>query len=269
MSRQNYYKGRRQRQCQAVQEEAILSWVHRERQLQPKLGGLKLHHKMNEQEVPFRIGRDRLFALLGKHGLLVEREPGQPRTTNSYHTLPLFTNQIADRPALGPDEVWLCDLTYIRTREGYSYLFLISDQYSRKIVGYHLSQSMQTADALKALDQALQHLPADKRPYHHSDRGCQYCSHEYVEELAREGLTVSMTEQNHCYENAQAERVNGILKQEYGLGDTLPTREMAQRAVNQAVSFYNTIRPHRSLNMDYPERVHQRAAPMGAIARKN
>jgi len=257
MSRQNYYKRRKERQRQQIHHEAVITWVKQERQIQPKLGGLKLKSRM--QGLPFELGRDRLFKVLKDNDLNVKREPAKPRTTNSYHTLPVFTNRIAQKPASGPNEVWVSDLTYIDTMEGFRYLFLISDQYSRKIVGYNLSEKMESADAVKALESAVNKLPKDQRPCHHSDRGCQYCSHEYIGCLKKHGLSVSMTEQNHCYENAQAERLNGILKQEYGLGGRLRSPQIAQRLVDQAVLIYNTLRPHRSLNMEYPSVIHEGA----------
>jgi transposase InsO family protein len=264
MSRQNYYQRRRQRGIQQVREDAVVSWVKRERRMQPKLGGLKLKARM--KGLPFELGRDRLFKVLRENDLLVKHEPSKPRTTNSYHCLPVFTNRIAAEPAKAPNEVWVSDLTYIDTMDGFRYLFLISDQYSRKIVGYHLSERMETSDAIQALEMAVEDLPTDKRPCHHSDRGCQYCSHEYIGKLAQKDLSVSMTEQNHCYENAQAERLNGILKQEYGLGQRLRSAAVAHSMVEQAVWLYNHYRPHRSLCLDYPSKVHEEkiAAPMGA-----
>lgn len=264
MSRQNYYKRRQERRSRQIREQAVVDWVKQERQMQPKLGGLKLKTRM--RGLPFELGRDRLFKVLRENDLLVSHEPSKPRTTNSYHTLPVFTNRIASEPAKAPNEVWVSDLTYIDTMEGFRYLFLISDQYSRKIVGYHLSEKMESADAIKALEAAVKDLPPDMRPCHHSDRGCQYCSHEYIGKLRKNGLSVSMTEQNHCYENAQAERLNGILKQEYGLGQRLRSSEIAHAMVKQAVWLFNHMRPHRSLQMRYPAQVHEEKffAPMGA-----
>lgn len=264
MSRQNYYKRRTERQRKEVKAEAVVDWVHRERAGQPQLGGLKLHHRMKEQKVPFQMGRDRFFDLLREKDLLVKPEPGTPRTTQWMDYLPVFPNIVAGNPARMPEEVWLCDLTYIATEDGFQYLFLISDQFSRKIVGHHLSETMETRDALEALRKACQSLTPGKKPRHHSDRGCQYCSHQYIQELNRVGIRASMTEVNHCYENSQAERLNGILKQEYGLGRKLPSKQIAAKMVDHAVECFNTIRPHRSLAMDYPERVHRRGAPMGA-----
>lgn len=264
MSRQNYYKKRTTRARKQVEAEAVIEWVHRERAAQPKLGGLKLHHRMKEQDVSFQIGRDRLFELLRQRDLLVKGERGNPRTTVWKEYLPVFANTVADNPAKAPEEVWLCDLTYIATEEGFQYLFLISDQFSRKIVGHHLGDTMESKDALEALRMACRGLCTGKKPRHHSDRGCQYCSHQYINELRKKGISVSMTEINHCYENSQAERLNGILKQEYGLGQILPSKKVAAKMTEHAIRCFNTIRPHRSLLMDYPEQVHRRAAPMGA-----
>jgi len=140
------------------------------------------------------------------------------------------------------------------------YLSLITDMYSRKIVGYHLGASLETEETLKALKMALKDKPTGAQPVHHSDRGCQYCSHEYVQALKDSGLGVIMTEQNHCSENALAERVNGILKQEYGLGYSFKNTMQMHQAVNQAVWLYNTRRPHCSLGLETPEHVHRMAA---------
>ncbi len=126
---------------------------------------------------------------------------------------------------------------------------MLTDRYSRKIVGHHVSSKMESADALQALEKAVRDLP--------SDRGCQYCSHEYIGVLRQHGLEVSMTEDNHCYENAHAERVNAILKREYGLGQVLPSLEAACQAVDQAVEIYNTRRPHWALNLGYPAKIHE------------
>lgn len=140
------------------------------------------------------------------------------------------------------------------------YLSLITDMYSRKIVGYHLGENLDTKETLKALKMALRNKPKRARPMHHSDRGSQYCSHEYVQTLERSGLAISMTEQNHCAENALAERVNGILKQEYGLGYRFNDTKQLHKAVKQAVWLYNTKRPHTALDLETPERIHLMAA---------
>lgn len=267
MSRQNYYKRRQHRQRQHLQQDKVLDFVIQERSVQPKLGGRKLLGMMREDPAmeAVELGRDRFFKLLKENDLLVEYEPVSKRTTQSYHTLPVFTNRFkAGVEISGPNQAWLSDLTYIRLLHGFAFLFLISDKFSRKIIGYHLSQSMETADALAALEMAVDQLPPRQHPIHHSDRGCQYCSHQYIDRILAEGIEVSMTEENHCYENAQAERLNGILKQEYGLGGKIPTLAQAQLLVDQAVNLYNHRRPHWSLDLKCPTQVHDRAAPRGA-----
>ena len=257
MSRQNYYRQRRRRRYLDLQEEAVLAWTREERQVQPKLGARKLLHRMKEQRCAFTPGRDRYLALLKKKDMLVSYEKSAPKTTNSYHRLPVFTNRLKAREVTAPNQAWVCDLTYLKTRTDFAYLFLLSDRYSRKIVGHYVSSKMESADAIKALEKAVHDLPAKQQPIHHSDRGCQYCSHEYVGALRQRGLEVSMTEENHCYENAHAERVNGILKREYALGQVLPSLEAARKAVDQAVELYNTRRPHWSLNLNYPAKIHE------------
>ncbi|MBU0677685.1 MAG: IS3 family transposase [Verrucomicrobia bacterium] len=262
MSRQNFYKQRKARQSRSADEGLVKALVMRERELQPRLGGLKLFHMLKEElaRAGVPLGRDRFFKILKKQGLLLEALPKAPRTTNSYHSLPVFRNLINELEVTGPNQVWVSDITYIRTDEDFVYLSLITDQYSHKIMGYHVALTLEAKDALHALEMALEQLPAGAFPIHHSDRGCQYCSLEYVQRLRDRGLSISMTEQNHCAENAMAERMNGILKQEYSLGCTFRLREQVDRAVEQAVALYNTRRPHRSLQLRIPGQVHFAAA---------
>ena len=262
MSRQNYYAARRLRQRRQVDEAMVLELVRRERRMQPRLGGRKLLHLLREDfsEAGVNLGRDRFFELLAESDMLVIPKPGAPRTTNSRHSLPVFANLLAGRVLSAPNEAWVSDLTYIRTDEGFLYAALITDAYSRKIVGAHIGDSLEAEGCLLALEQALATLPAGKYPIHHSDRGCQYCCHEYVERLQTRGLPISMTQVMHCYENAQAERVNGILKQEYELDRRFRTKEQARKAFEQAVWLYNHRRPHLRLNYRFPADVHQEAA---------
>ena len=262
MSRQNYYAARRLRLRRQVDEDLVVALVQRERQLQPRLGGRKLRHLLQAEleEAGVRLGRDRFFELLAERDLLVVPKPGAPRTTNSRHSLPVFHNLLAGRLLTGPNEAWVSDLTYIRTEEGFLYAALITDAYSRKIVGSHIGDSLEAEGCLRALDQALGDLPADKRPLHHSDKGCQYCCHAYVERLQKRGLPISMTEVMHCYENAMAERMNGILKQEYEMDRTFKSKAQAEAAFQQAVWLYNHRRPHLGLNYRFPSDVHAEAA---------
>jgi len=262
MSRQNYYAARRLRQRRQIDEALILELVRRERQMQPRIGGRKLLHLLGTdlEESGIQIGRDRFFELLAESDLLVVPKLGAPRTTNSRHSLPVFGNLLVGKVLCAPNEAWVSDLTYIRTDEGFLYAALITDAYSRKIVGAHIGDSLEAEGCLLALDQALRALPAGKQPIHHSDRGCQYCCHEYVERLQVRGLPISMTQVMHCYENAQAERVNGILKQEYELDQRFRTKAQARKAFEQAVWLYNHRRPHMRLGYQFPADVHEQAA---------
>lgn len=262
MSRQNYYAARRLRQRRHVDEALILELVRRERRMQPRLGGRKLRHLLQKDlaEAGVSVGRDRFFELLAEHDLLVARKPGAPHTTNSRHSLPVFHNLLAAATLQAPNEAWVSDLTYIRTDEGFLYAALITDAFSRKIVGAHIGDSLEAEGCLRALDQALRELPVGKHPLHHSDRGCQYCCHEYVERLQARQLPISMTEIQHCYENALAERVNGILKQEYEMDQKFRTKAQAIAAFKQAVWIYNNRRPHYSLGYRFPAVVHLEAA---------
>ena len=246
------------RQTRTINDELIVSLVRQGRALQPRLGGRKLYYllKPKLEEEGVLIGRDRFFTLLARNGLLLEPLPKAPRTTNSRHTLPIFRNLLATEQLDRSNQGWVSDITYIRTDEGFIYLSLIMDAWSRKIVGYHAADTLETEGCLKALEKALIELPEGSYPIHHSDRGSQYCSHLYTQKLMERGLKISMTEVLHCYENAQAERVNGILKQEYGLGKSFRNKSQALVSVDQAIKLYNTRRPHLSLNYRTPEEVH-------------
>ena len=259
MSRQNYYCRRKQRQRRAVEGELVVGLVQRERRLQPRLGTRKLHHMLKREleQAGVRLGRDRMFEELRKRDLLLKPLPAQyPHTTQSYHNLPIFRNMIKDKPLQAPNEVWVSDLSYLRTVEGFVCLALITDKFSRKIVGWHVGDSLEAVGCVRAMERALTQLPEGSRPIHHSDQGSQYCCHEYVNRLQERGLAISMTETNHCAENALAERMNGILKQEYGLGLEFPSKTAAHQAVRQGIDLYNTRRPHNSLGKRTPAEVH-------------
>lgn len=260
MSRQNFYKGRKQRARREVDARLIEELVRAERALQPRLGGKKLYYllKPKLKDLGLQIGRDRFFEVLREKGLLLEPLPKAPRTTNSRHSLPVYTNRLATMELTGPNQAWVSDITYIRTEEGFLYLSLITDAWSRKIVGYHAGDTLETEGCLLALDKAAKGLVDGLYPLHHSDRGSQYCSHLYTGRLRDYGLGISMTEEMHCYENAKAERVNGILKQEYYLDGTFRTKQQANAAITQAIKLYNTRRPHLKLNYRTPEEMHKK-----------
>jgi len=262
MSRQNYYARRRTRQRRQVDGALVEALVKEQRGVQPRLGTRKLYHvlKPELEKAGVKMGRDRWFEELRRRDLLVRPKPtAWPCTTQVSKSLPIFGNRIKGLVVERPNQVWVSDLTYVRSREGFLYLSLITDRMSRKIVGYHVSESLEAGGCLEALEMALAGLPQGARPIHHSDRGSQYGSHDYVRKLQERGLEISMTEEDHCAENALAERMNGILKQEYGLGEELASKAHVRKLADQAVWLYNNKRPHTALGYDYPERVHSLA----------
>ena len=257
-SRQAYYQDRRQRQRQWRDDERILQAVRHQRRDQPRVGTRKLQEMLNCTGVS--VGRDYLFELLAENGLLVVPKKNKVRTTYFDEALPVYRNLLYEREPTLPHQVWVADMTYIDTDEGYLYLSLITDRVSRKIVGWNAADNAAATESIKALRMAIGELPEGRWPIHHSDRGSQYCCHEYVAVLLERGLSISMTEQNHCYENAHAERVNGILKNEFHLDHKFRTRAQARTAITQAITTYNTRRLHSALQLRTPHHVHALAA---------
>jgi transposase InsO family protein len=263
ITRQNYYARRKARQRRKVDAGLVVALVKGERKVQPRLGARKLHFMFKGALIREGVvlGRDRFLEVLREHELLLAAKPAEyPCTTNSHHCLPVFGNRIKGLEVCQPNEVWVGDLTYIRTEAGFLYLSLLTDKCSRKVVGYHCGDTLEVGGCLEALRQALAGMPAGATPIHHSDQGTQYCCHEYVNCVKAAGLSVSMTETDHCAENALAERMNGILKSEYGLGGQFKTKASGRAAVAQAVYLYNHRRPHTSLGYQTPQRVHSLAA---------
>jgi len=177
-------------------------------------------------------------------------------TTQSGHRFKKYPNLIKSLSLHAPNRVYVSDITYIRTLEGFCYLSLITDKYSRKIVGYALSMSLSIEGCLEALRMALKDLNKTEQLIHHSDRGIQYCSKDYVDLLSENNVRISMTEENHVYENSLAERVNGILKDEFMLGETLQSYSVAKRLVDDSIKIYNEERYHMALNLKTPDEVH-------------
>lgn len=261
VSRSGYYKAVTLFDKKLLNEGFILSLVHELRRHHPRLGGKKLYFLLKEEIVKsgIKMGRDMFFELLRKSELLVKRRRKYVSTTDSYHRFRVYNNLLKDRMLTKAHQAWVSDITYIRTSGGFVYLFLITDIYSRKIVGWDLSDSLKIDGAIRSLQMAIRQCPDTEALIHHSDRGIQYCSHDYVNLLKKAKIKISMTEENHCYENATAERVNGILKQEYGLDDTFSSERYAAKAVKEAICFYNTERPHWSLKLATPQQVHTAA----------
>jgi len=255
-SRQAFYQRQQVIYKQAVAEHFIVSQVQKIRRGQPRIGGRKLLVKLEQQGL--EIGRDAFFELLRSNGLLVRRRRNGTRTTNSNHWLRKYPNLIRHFEPSGPNQLWVSDITYLETTQGFLYLFLITDAYSRKILGYAIADSLEAKNAVEALKMALKPMKTDCTGLiHHSDRGVQYCSDKYVQLLNKRKIAISMTENGDPLENAIAERVNGILKDEwlYEMGKMDKTG--MRKIIPQIIHIYNDERPHLSLNMLTPNVAHQ------------
>jgi transposase InsO family protein len=223
-----------------------------------QMGGKKLYSLLAEQihMIDAGMGRDKFFDLLGRWGLLVRRRRKYAVTTQSYHRFHKYPNKLQSFKAVRPHQVWVCDITYVRIKNGFAYLYLITDAYSRKIVGWQMSDNLGLSGAIGSLQQAIRQCRQCTGLIHHSDRGFQYCSNEYVKQLESRSIEISMAEAGNCYENALAERVNGILKQEYGLDETFVDIHQATQAAKEGIRSYNQERPHWSLHLQIPSVVH-------------
>lgn len=253
-SRQGYYKRRKLDRKSAAEKEIIIKAVHAERRRQPKVGTRKLQRHIASKQVV--VGRDRLFEILRVENLLVKKRKKYIRTTQSNHWLKKYKNLVKNTIPWRPEQVYVSDITYIDTCEGFCYLSLITDMHSRKIVGWELSESLSIEGSLHALKKAIRMTESTQGLIHHSDRGIQYCSKAYVRLLKKYGMRVSMTEENHVYENSLAERVNGILKDELLLGERLQSYEVARKMVKEAIETYNDYRLHMSIDYMTPAAKH-------------
>jgi transposase InsO family protein len=243
----------------------VIAHVDALRAVQPRLGTRKLQDALATAGVP--VGRDTLFTVLRTSGRLVPRKRRATQTTYSHHGYAVAPNLVTDLVVTGARHVVVCDITYLRLeRDAFAYLFLVTDLFARYIVGWHLSGDLSHDGAVRALDQAQQALGDCTGIVHHSDRGSQYCCHAYLRQLHALRMLPSMTDAAHCYQNAVAERVNGILKDEFDLDAVFPTRAAAQHAVARAVTTYNTVRTHWSLDLQTPQAVFHPAAPPAQAA---
>ena len=257
LHRDAFYKYKKRHKHRKVVESRVIELVKEERKEQPRIGTRKLQQTLHLEldDAQIKVGRDSLFRILREHKMLVKRKRAYTKTTNSYHHFHKYNNLIKELKINRPNQVWVSDITYIRTVKGFCYLALITDLYSRKIVGYDISDSLELEGCLRALKKALWHARPATGLIHHSDRGVQYCSHMYVNELKKRGINISMTEENHCYENAVAERVNGILKDEFYLDQCFFSTVHASKATINAIKIYNTKRLHLSLAYKTPNMV--------------
>jgi transposase InsO family protein len=258
-SRQAYYQNQKYDHQQSLNEEIILEMVRDKRKLMSRIGARKLLEMIipGLQRQGLEVGRDAFFDLLRGHGLLIRRRRRRVITTYSRHWLKKYPNLIKDLVIDRPNQVWVSDITYIETDQGFMYLFLITDAYSRKILGYYLSEDLKTSGAIKALEMAIANsLYSLHELIHHSDRGIQYCSGDYVELLQKNHVQISMTAKGDPLENAIAERVNGILKDEWIHHTHYATKTQARLHLDEIIPIYNNIRPHLSCDMLTPEKTY-------------
>jgi len=227
-----------------------------------RYAGVRKLQKMLADSVyglPLKIGRDRLFRILRDNGLLSELKKKFKHTTLGRHPFPVCPNLVKELEINQVNQVWVSDITYLRLPRGrFCYLFLVSDYFSRKILGFALKESLSASGALEALKAACQSAKPPAGVIHHSDHGIQYCSKEYTDLLAQLRFRTSMTSDQHCYDNAVAERINGILKQEFGLGNTLPNLTATQKLLADGIKLYNAERLHISLGYKTPDQVFER-----------
>jgi transposase InsO family protein len=251
------YKKEKREQQQITQASIIIKAVKKIREEQPKIGVRKLQMLLQPvlQKHNIKVGRDGLFDLMREFGLLVKLKRYKHYTTDSKHRFYKYPNQIKDKQINKSNQLWVSDITYIETGSKFNYLFLVTDAWSKKIVGYNLSTGYSAQGATVALKMAFNNNKIAAGLIHHSDRGIQYCSKEYTLLLKKKKAVISMTENSDPYENAIAERVNGILKTEL-LKTRYDNEYLAQKAIQKAVTIYNTKRPHLSIGLLTPQRVH-------------
>lgn len=258
-SRQAWYENKKRHSGLQMQEVFLLRLVKELRKEHKRMGAEKLHCLLAPtlREHNIKYGRDKFYYLLREHGLLVKRKRRGPKTTNSKHFYRKFPNLIRDIELLSSGRLWVSDITYIRTEKGFVYLSLVTDAYSKKIVGWCLWPDLTSEGALNALKMAISGEGVKQGLVHHSDRGIQYCCNDYVNYLKGSKINISMTENGDPYENAIAERVNGILKDEYSLNETFTDYYAALEATKAAIYKYNNKRPHRSIDFMFPVDAHQ------------
>jgi len=256
-TRQAYYKHQKLETVRCVRDQEVLTEVLNIRKEQPKVGGRKLHIMLsNPEQANMKIGRDYLFDILAKNDLLVKRKLKFTHTSDSGSKPVTYPNLLIEQKIDRVNQAWVVDITYLNTCSGFVYLYLITDRYSRKIISHVVADSLKAKHACSALLKAIGTVKNPQGIIHHSDHGSQFCSQEYQKILAEHNMLCSMTGAAHCYDNAVAERVNGILKHEFGLYRVLPSLKIASELATDGVYIYNNKRLHASLNYKTPSLVY-------------
>ncbi len=257
-TRHAYYDSLWRKESSLVKEDVILQEVINIRKDLPRLGTRKLHYVIQNKLISHQIsfGRDYLFDLLSEHKLLIRQRKRKAITTDSRHWMRKYSNLVKGLEITRPEQVWVSDITYIRLINQWGYLSLITDAYSRKIMGYSFRQDLAAEGCIDALKMALNNKLYNQSIIHHSDRGSQYCSHNYVDLLLKNNIAISMTENGDPYENALAERVNGIIKTEFNLYSSSLGFEQTGYQINKSIKSYNELRPHASCDYLTPNQAH-------------
>lgn len=258
ISRQSIYQAEARKEKRHSELKQMRQRIEKIRRVMPMIGTRKLHYMLHHdaKSLRIKIGRDALFSYMRDAGLLVKRKRKYIQTTNSKHWLRKHPNLLKDREIKRAEEVFVSDITYVKSKEGDHYLSLVTDAYSRKIMGYHVSNDMNASSVVKALKMAVGKRQTKKQLIHHSDRGLQYCSSLYQQTLQKNNIQPSMTDGYDCYQNALAERVNGILKMEFLLEHCSSFKDL-EKVTMESIGIYNSIRPHLSLKMKTPNSKHK------------
>ncbi len=259
VSRQSIYQSRKRAERRSLELSSVKLLVESVRMEMPRIGTRKLHFLLKEElrNLNIKMGRDDLFRYLRSQNMLVKPRKSYTKTTHSKHWLKKYPNLMKDATIRAPEDFFVSDITYIKSRERTHYLSLVTDAYSRKIMGYKLSDDMSTESVVQALRMAVKKRNTNKPLIHHSDRGLQYAAGLYQSELKKHSITPSMTDGYDCYQNALAERINGILKQEFLLEKCNTGKEL-EVLIKESIEIYNNKRPHLSLNMKTPNFIHEK-----------
>lgn len=258
-SKQAYYKSKTNQQKKNCYYTMAKQKVLAVRKQLPRLGTRKLYHLLagDFKKEHIVVGRDKLFSILGEEQLLIVKKKRFTKTTDSRHWMHKYPNLIKGLQLINPEQIWVADITWLNIKNDYCYLHLITDAYSKKIMGYEVSDNLAATNTIKALEMALKNRNYTTPLIHHSDRGLQYCSAGYTKLLMDNNINISMTQDGSPYDNAIAERVNGILKDEFGLDDTFENMKQARTEAKQSIDLYNTLRPHLSNKMLTPNEMHK------------
>ena len=258
------YKQQKTSSTTLQRADAVKCLVDRERKQLPRIGTRKLYCLIKEdlRNQGLKVGRDKLFSLMRLYGLQINPRRRYTQTTMSKHWLRKWPNIIKDKEIVTQDQVWVSDITYIKTQEGNCYLNMITDAFSRRIMGYAVEENMETESMIEALKMAInQRQNPLTSTIHHSDRGLQYCSKEYVNAAEKNNIRLSMTENGDPYENALAERMNRTIKEEFGMDKKIKSKELVKKLVEESIFLYNNKRPHLALNMKTPDQVYYEKIP--------